>query len=61
MSHLETFIATEREIIKNETPEMKVIDNKTQLPGAAGKFHFTRRTERHLLLLVPSRAPMQVW
>lgn len=41
---------------------MKGIDNKTQLPGAAGKFHFTRRMERHLrMLLVPSRAPMQVW
>lgn len=62
MPRLETFMAAEREVIKNETPERKVIDYRTQLPGAGGKFHFTRRTERHLRMLrVPSRAPMQAW
>lgn len=62
MPHLETFVAAEREMIKNETPEIKVIDYKTQLPGAASKFHFTWRMERHLRrLVVPSRAPMQAW
>lgn len=41
MPRLETFMGAEREVIKNETPERKVIDYKIQLPGAAGKFHFT--------------------
>lgn len=60
--HLGNFRAAERETIKSETPEMKVMDDKTQLHDAAGKFHFTRRTERHpRRLLVPSWAPMQVW
>lgn len=43
MPHLETFMVAEREMIKNEIPEMNVIDYKTQLPGAMGKFHFTER------------------